>query len=167
MFKLRKKAGKADDFPAFYHAHERLIRGTLFHLVQKDDLDDLVQQTFIRCWENRDQFEGRSKPGTWIVRIAMNLAHDHWRKNKAPLLGSVEHQEVAANVRFENRQAIECALSYLSFEHRSMIVLMYFNELTLEEISEATGDKVGTVKSRLHYARSELRRVLIKLGIKT
>lgn len=174
MLKLKKqRAEEIEDFPAFYHANERLIRGTLFHLVGANDLDDLVQQAFIRCWESRDKFEGRSRASTWITSIALHLAYDHLRKRKLPLgavdvsqmPGVVDEGELAVAVRKETRQTIEAALAGLSFDHRTVIVLMYFQDLSLEEISEATGDPVGTVKSRLHYAKAELRKLLTAMGI--
>jgi RNA polymerase sigma-70 factor (ECF subfamily) len=168
------KAGESDDFPAFYSRYERLIRGTLFHLIGRNDLDDLVQQTFIRCWEKRAQFEGRSKQNTWITRIAINLAQDHWRKNKLGLTTEIspeqeneipDEQGILDSLRRDNRQVIEHALSQLSFEHRSVIALMYFQDMSLDEIGEATGEPLGTIKSRLHYAKAELRRLLINMGI--
>lgn len=167
------KAEKIHDFSAFYHSYERLIRSTLFHLVGRNDLDDLVQQTFIRCWQSYDQFDGRSKASTWITRIAINLSRDHWRKMKGDLKALdaeaeadvVDERTISLSERREDRQAIETALKSLSFEHRSVVALLYFQEMSLEEISEVTGDPVGTVKSRLHYARVELRRLLKKMGV--
>lgn len=70
------------------------------------------------------------------------------------LRAEVADEEVEAlSVRQEKRQVIEAALMNLTFEHRSVITLTYFHELTLDEISEITGDRIGTLKSRLHYAR--------------
>lgn len=183
MLYLKRKAEgstNADDFSAFYLAHERLIRGTLFHLVGTNDLDDLVQLTFIRCWENRERFEGRSKASTWITRIAVNLARDHWRERRAEKAGGkatsisiedcpahdvADERALESSERRDLRQALEQALKRLSFEHRTVMALMYFQDCTIEEIAEATGERVGTVKSRLHYAKDELRGILGKMEI--
>ncbi|MEW6054969.1 MAG: sigma-70 family RNA polymerase sigma factor [Bdellovibrionota bacterium] len=168
-----KKEEGRKDFPTFYRAYERLVRSTLYHLIGKNDLDDLTQQVFVRCWQKYSQFEGRSEESTWVIKIAINLAKDHWRKTKNHLqmaaeeqaLNLIDDRSLESRASFENQQALEKALNLLSFEHRSVIVLMYFQDLSLEEIGELTDESLGTVKSRLHYARAELRRLLLKMGI--
>ncbi len=161
-------------FTEFYVSYERLIRSTLFNLLGSGEpLDDLVQATFMKAWESRDRFEGRSKLETWIVQIAVNLAKDQWRKSGRALEAPFEDEQDAKNEErpdptqeLDHRMVLEQALRGLDFEHRAVIALHYFQDHSIEEIALLLQLPAGTVKSRLHHAKSRLREKLQKMGVK-
>ncbi len=156
-------------FADYYHAHERMVRSILYSLAPREDVDDLVQQVFLKSWQARGQFEGRAKVSTWLASIAVNAARDCWRQRKgvgtpvalddlAPLH---DERADAAQRGTEARLQIEGAMAGLSFEHRTVIALRYYEDMTVPEIAESLGEPEGTVKSRLHYAKEHLRARLL------
>jgi RNA polymerase sigma-70 factor (ECF subfamily) len=166
-------APELQDFPAFYRAFERRIRGTIFQMGAQGELDDLAQQVLIQCWESRSQFQGRSKLSTWVIQITMNLVRDYFKssytKNNYVDLESVSDLESrtpsSLEMELDYHQWVEKGLSTLDWEYRTVITLRYFQDLSLDEIAEVTGEKEGTVKSRLHYAKAKLREFFERKGI--
>jgi RNA polymerase sigma-70 factor (ECF subfamily) len=164
-------------FPAFYQAYERTIRATVFQVLGRDkisELDDLVQLTFIKCWENRTQFQGKSKLSTWVIQIAMNTVRDHFRSSYSKRkyvdledVTALENESTQSpDDHMDERRWVEQGLTNLDLEYRTVIALRYFQDLSLEEIAEVTGEKEGTVKSRLHSAKSKLRDFFERKGVK-
>ena len=155
-------------------------------MTNSDDIDDVVQELFIRAWKGLPQFRGDAQFSTWIYRIAVNTAikHRSRRKNEATfslstedLTGGAEalsaprdapaHQGgdpfVAAAAR-EQQEAVRKAVLALPQKQRVVVALHYFEGQTCEEISEIVGCSVGTVWSRLHYACKGLKGLLGKNG---
>lgn len=163
-----------EDFEVFYRAYERTIRATLFQLVGREHLDDLAQTAFIKCWQSREQFQGGSQLSTWVVRIALNVGYDHLRATGRDK-GMVELEEIDANPEpdarppeetLDERALVEEGMRCLDPPHRAVIALRYFQEFSISEIAEATGEAEGTVKSRLHYAKERLQRFFSRKGVK-
>ena len=69
-------------FRALYEKYQGIVRSVIFRIAGPQELDDLVQETFIRVWQSLSKFRGRSSLKTWVYRIATNLAYDYCRKNK-------------------------------------------------------------------------------------
>jgi RNA polymerase sigma-70 factor (ECF subfamily) len=135
----------------------------------------------VRAFEKLDQFHGESSFYTWVYRIAVNLALSGHRKRRIrsafrlgsrprtargahPADDSAESDPSAPLERAERERIVEDALNRLSPEHRVIVVLKDFDGHRYEEISTILEIPVGTVRSRLHRARCELRdrlRVLI------
>ena len=137
-----------------------------------DATDDLAQDTFIRMVTNISSYEHRAPFKSWLFRIAVNVCRDHLRKKKVRRIvsrfaidrDSGEEQEFADESpnplrqvqSLEQRELIEKALQKLPASSRQVFVLREMQEFSYEEIAQALGWRLGTVKSRLFRARKEL-----------
>jgi RNA polymerase sigma-70 factor (ECF subfamily) len=162
--------GEARDFAAFYETQQARIRGLVFRVCGEAELDDLVQEAFVKIWQRLDRFDGRCKLSTWCYRVALNVAIDRLRARKraAPTVEFKEEisgrqggQEAAAI----GNDLVSRALARLDEKLRSVIVLHVFEELSINEVAEVLQVPEGTVKSRLFTARKELELYLKKEGI--
>jgi RNA polymerase sigma-70 factor (ECF subfamily) len=138
---------------------------------------DLSQDAWVKGWQRLVQFQGDSSFITWMTRIVINLCLDQLRKNKRQRVesidaldedsGGVERQMPVVEVnptqgleRGELRQRIDGALAKLSPEHRTALVLHEFEELEYKEIAKRMDCSIGTVMSRLFYARRRMASLL-------
>lgn len=147
----------------------------------RDDVEDLTQEVFVRAFTSFKRFRHDSNLKTWLYRIATNLCIDRYRRkaleNKImrPLdqIGADEENDAkwsdVPDVRFdplhtyerrELQAEVQRALSLLPGKLRSAILLYDIQGLTYEEIAEALGCPIGTVKSRLFNGRMQLRKLL-------
>jgi RNA polymerase sigma-70 factor (ECF subfamily) len=144
------------------------------------DAEDAVQETFLRAFRKREQFEGRSDPGTWLytiaTRVCLRLRRKRGSKSRAPVSldslspagagmladpDSLRGPEGAA-LHKESLGAIGRAITRLPNEYRLPLVLKDIAELSVDESARVLGLKSGTVKIRLHRARLMLRKALDK-----
>ena len=169
------RAGQTEAFGVLVSRYQDRLYPTILRLVgSPEDAQDVLQDAFIRAFEKLDQFHGESSFYTWIYRIAVNFALSGHRKRekrrKAGLLRPVSNSSLEepadssrdndptiAVERMEREAAVEAALAALGPEHRTVIILKDFDGRRYEEISELLQIPVGTVRSRLHRARCELR----------
>jgi RNA polymerase sigma-70 factor, ECF subfamily len=158
------------DFPLLYDRYKRLVRGVLFKLCGGNDLDDLVQEAFLRIWKGVPGFDRRSSFRTWVYAILTHVAADHFRKKGRRLAlapGDPDtHPASPNNDPSANRDLVRQALARLTEEHRIALILHLYEGLSLEEIAVVTQTKTGTVKSRLHYARLAVTEYLESQGVK-
>jgi RNA polymerase sigma-70 factor, ECF subfamily len=153
---------------------ERLYPTILRLIGSAEDAEDILQDTFVRAFEKLDQFQGDSSFYTWIYRIAVNLALSGYRRRRvrSPHQLKWERQSISCEdspdespeadptlplERAERERIVEDALNKLGPEHRAVVVLKDFDGHRYEEISAILNVPVGTVRSRLHRARCELR----------
>ena len=130
--------------------------------------EDAAQEAFMRAWVNLPSFQPRGSLRNWLYRIAINAALDVLRhKPEEPLedeyVNSVPDQAAGletALIEKERAAQVRQAVKLLPEAARAVLVLREFGGLSYREISEALGVPVGTVMSRLNYARSRLRDVL-------
>lgn len=123
--------------------------------------EEIVQETFLKVFKNIHSFKGNSSLYTWIYQIALNLSRDHLRRNVGfPIyneyIGSEANIEDTI-INDENREILKKQISKLNDIYRESIILFYFEEMSISEISEVLEEKEGTIKSRLSRARSILR----------
>jgi RNA polymerase sigma-70 factor (ECF subfamily) len=139
---------------------------TVFRLTGcAEDALDLLQEAFLRAYQKLDRFNGESSFYTWIYRIAINLALSNLRKHRhAPMGVPIDPAGARGDddparllLRAERDEQIQRALDALAPEHRTIVVMKEFDALRYEEIAAILGIPVGTVRSRLHRARLELR----------
>jgi RNA polymerase sigma-70 factor (ECF subfamily) len=160
------------DIEALVHTYyDMLFRLTLSILNDVDEAEDAVQETFIAAVRAIDQFRGQSTIKTWLFTIAINKCRQQMRKRKRRQL-LVNAWEAArsfipqpdrpeeALVRMEMEKNLVQAVAELRDKHRLPIILRYTHNLTASEIARVLGISEGTVYSRLHYARRELRQTL-------
>jgi RNA polymerase sigma-70 factor (ECF subfamily) len=163
----------------------RRYEGKIFRLAQhvtqnREDAEDVLQETFMKAYEHLDQFQGNSKFYTWIVRIAVNQALMKLRRRKTDKSVSLDEtidtgedtmvREIAAwdedpEQRFSRDELggiLDTAVQSLEPPNRSVFTLRDIDELSTEETAEALGLSVPAVKSRLLRARLQLREKLTR-----
>lgn len=160
-----------EEWSKIYDEHAPSVRAILYRMGLDAELDDLVQECFIKVWKNLGKFRGGSKLKTWITRIAINCANDHFRRKGVDVETEEMDEEKFAEGEINHldggeRELLRKALGALSVTHRQVLVLHFLEELPIEEIAEVSGVSVGTVKSRLHHARANLHKILMKRGLK-
>jgi RNA polymerase sigma-70 factor, ECF subfamily len=155
-----------EDFESLYEQYRRLVRSVVFKLALVDDVDDLVQETFLKVWRGRHSVREPGHLKAWVVRVAVNVARDASRSGRrAP--PSVPFEEKLAGtteIRPENEQLLLRGLAELSTSHREVLVLHCLEGLSLEEIATSLEIALGTVKSRLHYSKAALHDFLKRNG---
>jgi len=169
------RAGQTEAFGVLVRRYQDRLFPTIVRLVgSAEDAQDVLQDAFVRGFEKLDQFHGESSFYTWIYRIAVNLALSGHRKNRNrrfsrlnqpgksetvvdPADQSPESDPTLALERLEREAIVEAALGELGPEHRAVVILKDFDGRRYEEISTLLNIPIGTVRSRLHRARSELR----------
>lgn len=136
-----------------------------------EDAQDRLQDTFLLAFEKIHHFEGESSFYTWLYRIAVNVALSRRRKRRGPIRFSDVRPEGLPELasdpdqsdpslpleRAERDALIQSALNSLAPDHRAVVVLKEFDGLRYEEVAAILGVPIGTVRSRLHRARQELR----------
>lgn len=135
----------------------------LFRLVQDHQgAEDVCQELFIRAIQRIDQVRDPKGFKTWLYRIATNLAHDYLRCRKDTPVPEVLPESVSTDDVEQLRERLYVAqtLGILSSEHREVLLLRFYEDMSLQEISEVLEIPLGTVKSRLHHALRQLRRHL-------
>ena len=169
------RAGQTEAFGALVERYQERLYQVLLHLSgSSEDARDILQDTFLRAYEKLAQFQGDSSFYTWVYRIGVNLAlSGHRRRRSRPELHRVGDQRAArceetaddsADAdptypleRAEREQIVEAALRQLGPEHRAVVILKDFDGRRYEEIAAILDVPIGTVRSRLHRARCELR----------
>jgi RNA polymerase sigma-70 factor (ECF subfamily) len=139
-------------------------------LGNREDAQDVVQETFVGAFRGLRGFQGRSTVKTWLTRILMNNVADlrrrrHLRKTlpfdeAAEQLGASPAWRVTETGRADMRMDIAAVVGRLPEEHRAVIVLREMQGMTYEEIAAALGVPRGTVESRLFRARQKLKEIL-------
>lgn len=166
-------AGERSSYANLVEKYQDRLLNSVFQVVGgREEAEDVVQEAFVQAFVKLDTFQGTSAFYTWIYRIAFNLAVSRRRKRRPE--HSIDHLReqtgdeplddataVDAELEREERcQQLYAALDQLSDEHRKIVVLRELEELCYEEIAEVLELPVGTVRSRLHRARLQLREYL-------
>jgi len=175
------RRGQTEAFGTLVGRYQERLHATILRLIgSAEDAEDVLQDAFVRAFERLDQFHGDSSFYTWIYRIAVNLALSGYRRRRVraslkrsrmwsapvssePADESHESDPTLSLERAERERMIEDALDRLGPEHRAVVILKDFDGHRYEEISAILDIPVGTVRSRLHRARCELRELLRKL----
>lgn len=153
-------------------AYYATIRRLAFSILDDaHEADDAAQETFIAAYRSLEGFRGEASPKTWLTGIAVNICRSRLRKRKSRQAlqnilqalhlqrGGVADPEQVA-VRNEAERSIWQAVDALDEKHRLVVILRYGHELSTPEIARVLQVSLGTVHSRLHYARQELRACL-------
>src|SRR5260370_16128590 len=178
------RAAQQGDMVAFEELvlrHRDKIFARAFSMMRnEEEAVDLSQEAWVKGWQRLKQFQGDSSFLTWMTRIVINLCLDQLRKNKRHRAESIEMMEeesggverqmrvvevnpTAGLERAELRQRIDKALGQLSVEHRTVLILHEFEELEYKEIAKRMQCSIGTVMSRLFYARRKMAALLAGL----
>lgn len=159
-------------------SYERTLFGLLVRLTNGDThrADDLFQETFLHAMKFGKTFDRKMEFKPWITAIAVNLVRDEARRRKVrgevPLEGGMDEQEYeractaadenpgASAERRDEEQRVQRALTRLTLLEREVVLLHFYEGLTLVETADALGVALGTVKSRLHAALTRLSGIL-------
>lgn len=173
--------GDIDAFGGLVALHQRKVFAMLVQIVRnEEDAWDIAQEGFVKAWRAIRTFKNESSFFTWLFRIMRNLAIDHLRKrnrraeiqldDQHPSGADFEFASVAVSPRTaapderawqsEIGSRIDQALGELSHEHREVIVLRELHGLDYGEIAAISACSIGTVMSRLFYARKKLQKLL-------
>ncbi len=178
--KLVRQAQRGDmiAFEELVLRHRDKIFARAFSMMRnEEEAVDLSQEAWVKGWQRLKQFQGDSSFVTWMTRIVINLCLDQLRKQKRHRMESIEMMEeesggverqmpvvqvnpTAGLERAELRQRIDKALGQLSMEHRTVLILHEFEELEYKEIAKRMQCSIGTVMSRLFYARRKMANLL-------
>jgi len=180
LVRAAQKGGMAA-FEELVARHRDKIYARAYSMVRnEDEALDLSQEAWVKGWQRLAQFQGDSSFVTWMTRIVINLCLDQLRKQKRQRAESIEMLEeesggverymptsnpnpTAGLERTELRKRIDRALGQLSQEHRTVLVLHEFEELEYKEIAKRMDCSIGTVMSRLFYARRRMASLLASL----
>ena len=177
--------GSEEAFNRLVLAHQKRAYNIAYKFLgNHEDANDVAQDAFVRVYRNIHKFRGHSSFQTWLYKIILNLARNRYRKMKRrkedkqvsldnPLLqdeGEIS-REIADETYSPERgmrskeiqQQVQAALEKIAPEHRQVAVLRHIEGLSYTEMSEILGCAEGTIKSRLHRARQELREYLREL----
>ncbi len=178
---IAARKGELTAFEELVFRHRDPIYARAFSMTRnEEDAVDLSQEAWIKGWQRLEQFQGDSSFTTWMTRIVINLCLDHLRKQKRHRADSIEAMDdesggverqmpvvtvnpTAGLERAELRQKIDGALDQLSAEHRTVLVLHEFEDLEYKEIAKTVGCSIGTVMSRLFYARRKMAALLAEM----
>lgn len=172
----RIQAGEVARFDDLVVKYRERIWGVIYHMTSnREDAADLAQDVFIKAFQSLNRFQGQSAFFTWLYRIAVNATINHLEKSKLRRFFSLEAvrddgesaslldrlpdnsvQSDRAACLSELQQKLNEAMQKLSIKHRTVVTLFEIDGLSHEEIAEVTGSSVGTVRSRLHYAKQQL-----------
>ncbi len=161
--------GDSQAFGELVHRYQDRLYSAVVHIVRcRAEAEDVVQEAFVQAYVKLQTFKHNSRFYTWLYRIAVNVSISHRRRRKIEV--SVEQNREATGdepldaftspseplEQAERKQKLEHALTLLTEEHRSIIVLRHMEEFSYEEIADILDISVGTVRSRLHRARAQL-----------
>jgi RNA polymerase sigma-70 factor, ECF subfamily len=161
---VRCQAGDDDAFEELVARYHPRLRYYLRRLLPgEDEVDDVLQEVWLAVFRALPRLADPSAFVAWLYRIARNKSAIQWRRQPDR---SLEAGEVVEDASHDNEfgaddaQEIHAALGRLAPDHREVLVLRFLEDMPYEQIAKVTGCPLGTVRSRLHYAKSALRRTI-------
>lgn len=166
------RQGDPEAYGSLVRRYQERLHHVLYRFLQDaDDAADVVQEAFLSAFLALGDFKGGARFYTWLYRIAMNHAIDLRRRQSAARRNSARQVELGSPadpavgpdrlaMQRDTAVALHRALGRLSQEHRLVLVLKDIEGMSYEEMAEVLEIPIGTVRSRLHRARLELREVL-------
>jgi RNA polymerase sigma factor (sigma-70 family) len=175
----RAQSGDLEAYDALVRRHQERVYATIYHMTSNhEDAADLAQETFVKAFQALKSFKGDSSFFTWLYRIGVNKTINHLKQRKHR--GQVSLNDLDVNVENdpdlvalvsdrtprrdvslrELQERLNMAMQHLSEEHRMVVTLHDIQGLKHEEIAGIMRCNVGTVRSRLFYARQQLQAYL-------
>jgi len=166
------KQGDRSSFDKLYEKYKDLALRTAYLICRKkEDSEDILQETFVICHLHIGELKKESEFKSWMLRILVRESYRILREKQRDipddevnirLSGQTVPDILDQELALERKMTILQALNKLSPNHRLVVILYYYDELTVKEIARMTGCLEGTVKSRLFFARRKLRAILEK-----
>ncbi len=177
----RSVGGDLDSFNQLVLRWERPIYALAYRVIgREEDARDVTQEAFLRAFRALGGFKGQAKFSSWLYRITLNLCRDWMRRERrapvAQMPEGVDLVELAGETspaesveellsRRQLGRAVEKAMSLLSEEQRTAIILKEYHGLTFQEIADLLDCPLSTVKTRLYQGLNVLRRQLRQAGV--
>jgi RNA polymerase sigma-70 factor (ECF subfamily) len=162
---VRCQAGDRAAFEELIELHQPRLRYFLASMVGDENAaDDLLQEVWFDVYRGVARLADPAAFPAWLYRIARHRALRELRKKRQPVssLEGIDLADEGADDDFsaEDAERVHAALGRLAPEHREVLLLRFFEGMAYEDIARVTGCQLGTVRSRIHYAKRALRRVL-------
>ncbi|HXR03937.1 MAG TPA: RNA polymerase sigma factor [Verrucomicrobiae bacterium] len=164
------RAGEPAAWDALFHRYQLPLYVYVFELVHDEQTSlDIVQETFIAAVRHIGGLRDNAKFGSWLFGIAHQKCAQRWRKQNreeilreeiAELPDEFEHSPDDLLIRQEQEAGFMNLLNQLPLPQRAVLLLHFIEDFSLEEIAGITGANPGTVKSRMHYAKRALKKLL-------
>lgn len=169
MWIKQLKNGNVNTLEMFMDLYGTKLFRTIYLMVKDEKLaEDILQEVFITLFYKIHQFREEASLYTWIYKIAINKCNNHmktsWFQKVFPtdtiwdyLKNSMDFQD-----EYVDKNHIQSLIFSLPDHYRSILVLFYYEDFTIEEIHQITGEKINTIKSKLHRGRKLLKDLLKK-----
>lgn len=170
--------GDANAYASLVNKHKNLVFTIAVKILKnREDAEELAQDVFIKAFEVLNTFKKESKFSTWLYRIAFNMAVSKTRKKKLPtvnleteIIENFSIDDIVPDMQElsneEQKNCIEKALNVLPYEENIIITLFYYDDKSIEEISEITSLTISNVKVKLHRIRKKLYSIIHQIIIK-
>lgn len=176
---LEARAGNPAAWDQLFRRYQLPLYAYVFEMVREEQTSlDVVQETFISACRHLDTLAEDAKFGSWLFGIAHQKCLQRWRARKRDRLvwddqealpeeaPSADEDPGDRLLRQEQEESFMALIEHLSPPHRAVLLLHYLEEFPLAEIAAITGSSLGTVKSRLHYAKKALRELLAQADLR-
>lgn len=182
----RAKRGDVEAFEQLISQHERTVYNIAYRLTgNHEDANDVAQEAFLRAFSSLPDFRGDSSFATWLYRIVNNACLDELRRRKRQRVTSLDESvtledgELSRQIadtsdgpeealeRVEIQRAVQESIQSLDEEYRIVLVMRDIQGYSYNEIAEALGLNLGTVKSRINRARNALKEIFGNLELLT
>ena len=164
------RAGESEAWDVLFKRYQLPLYAYVFELVHNEQTSlDVVQETFINAVRHLGSLRDDDKFGSWLFGIAHQKCVQHWRKLGREEALQAELAEVVPDdeddpsdllIRQEQETEFMELLNRLPLPQRAVLLLHFVEDFSLEEIAAVTGANLGTVKSRMHYAKKALRKLI-------
>ena len=152
---------------------ERIVHHALYVVKDLQEAGDVTQEVFIKAMREPRFFDAEFKMKAWLFRVTSNLCFNIVRDRRRrgailetmPKATETAADQVDAVFSDERQKNIMVAMDHLTEDHREILQLRYYSDLSYVEIGEVLGIKIGTVMSRLSRAKTRLMEVLDEVGV--
>lgn len=153
----------------FIHNKQKIVYLAIYKIVRnKEEAEDLTQETFISAFKKLHQFQGQASLQTWLIKIAINKALDFKKKKQLDTMQVTDieeklinpHDPLHAILASEEKQNVHNMIDQLKPNYQTVIKSYYLEDRSYQEIAELEGVELKTVESRLYRARKQLQQQL-------
>lgn len=159
-----KKAmkGNAEAFEILINEQkEKLYKTAYLYVRNKDDALDIVQETVTKAFVSLSQLKQPELFNAWLMKILIYTAYDVLQKKKKVVLTEdFSYLKEKESIEIEEKMDLMSAITTLNYNYRTVIILFYFHDQSIKHISELMDKPEGTIKTYLHRAKSELKKLL-------
>ena len=175
----RFKEGNRNAFDFLVRKYQRQLYSVIYHMTSnREDTADVLQEVFVRVFQNIQQFKGNARFYTWLYRVTINTTLNFLKKRKRHVdmqLDALDNETAMADVLLSDKgvqagdrvlllkelqKKMNEAFQSLSHSHRTVLVLFEMEGMNHSQIAELLHCSEGTVRSRLHYAKERLKQIL-------